>query len=305
MPKTHHTMPLDALLIPKLKRRLEELGFEFFDKQYAYFTAKKNKLNITVYEKGPKVFIQGKDTEDFIKFTLEPEIIERVILGQEEELNPEMFEPHFGIDESGKGDFFGPLVTAGVYVDKEMAKKLLEIGVADSKKLTDKKIHELAKKMFAIQGLHYDVITLTPLKYNALYGKFNNLNKMLAWAHAKITSNLLKKVPDCPRAFSDQFAKSHVLETALKQQGIDLEVFNLQQETKGERDVAVAAASVLARHFFVDWLARASERGGVTLPKGAGTPVVQAAELCRDKFEPNIFDNLVKKHFTIYKKLTR
>src|ERR1700704_5945624 len=119
----------------KLRALLEELGFQFAPKQYTLFFAQKNKLAVAVYEKGPKVLIQGKGVEEFVQFELEPKILGEAKLGYEEVHSPEMFEPHFGIDESGKGDFFGPLVIAGVYVDREIARKFLDAGIQDSKRI--------------------------------------------------------------------------------------------------------------------------------------------------------------------------
>src|SRR5205823_61564 len=84
-----------------------------------------------VYEKGPKVLVQGKGVEEFVQFELEPKILGEAKLGYEEVHSPEMFEPHFGVDESGKGDFFGPLVIAGVYVDRGIARKLVDAGVPE------------------------------------------------------------------------------------------------------------------------------------------------------------------------------
>src|ERR1700740_630845 len=112
----------------KLRALLEQLGFEFSPKEYTIFFAQKNKLSVAVYEKGPKVLVQGKDVEEFVQFELEPKILGEAKLGYEEVHSPEMFEPHFGVDESGKGDFFGPLVIAGVYVDRVIARTLLDAG---------------------------------------------------------------------------------------------------------------------------------------------------------------------------------
>src|SRR5437868_9899289 len=139
---THALTPEQA---KKLSALLEELGFEFSAKQYTLFFARKNKLSVAVYEKGPKVVVQGKGAEEFVQFELEPKILGEARLGYEEVHSPEMFESHFGIDESGKGDFFGPLVIAGVYVDRGIARKLLDAGVQDSKRIgSDAKIHALA-----------------------------------------------------------------------------------------------------------------------------------------------------------------
>src|SRR5256714_12026197 len=130
----------------KLQALLEELGFEFAPKPYTIFFAQKNKLSVATYEKGPKVLIQGKGVEEFVQFELEPKILGEAKLGYEEVHTPEMFEPHFGIDESGKGDFFGPLVIAGTYVDRGIARKLLDAGVVDSKRIgSDIRIRALAE----------------------------------------------------------------------------------------------------------------------------------------------------------------
>ncbi len=134
---TSFTSPLTLAQAEQLRARLPDLGFDFIAKPYTLFAAEKPaaKVNVSVYEKGPKVLIQGKGTEDFVKFCLEPEILGAAQLGYEEELNPEAYAPHFGIDESGKGDFFGPLVIAGVYVDPEIARAFQAAGVTDSKKI--------------------------------------------------------------------------------------------------------------------------------------------------------------------------
>ncbi len=128
---TTYTQEIEEGDVEKLRELLKRGGFEMLEKPYAYYGARKGKLNVTVYEKGPKVLIQGKDTEEFVKFILEPEILGEARLGYEEVHNPEMFQPHFGIDESGKGDYFGPLVIAGVYTELESTRALMEAGVMD------------------------------------------------------------------------------------------------------------------------------------------------------------------------------
>src|SRR3982074_2905195 len=100
-----YTHPLTDDQVAKLRALLEELGFEFAPQPYTIFFAQKNKLSLAVYEKGPKVLVQGKGVEEFVQFELEPKILGEAKLGYEELHLPRMFEPHFGIDESGKGDF--------------------------------------------------------------------------------------------------------------------------------------------------------------------------------------------------------
>src|SRR5213595_3093098 len=143
---TSYTHPLTTVQAAKLRTLLTDLGFEFAERPYTLFFAQKNKLSVAVYEKGPKIVLQGKGIEEFVHFELEPKILEQAKLGYEEIHSPEMFEPHFGIDESGKGDFFGPLVIAGVYVDAPVVRKFLDAGIKDSKRIgSDARIRALAK----------------------------------------------------------------------------------------------------------------------------------------------------------------
>ncbi len=153
-PVNSYTIAITPPQAEALKILLKDQGFEFADRPYTIFFAQKAKLSVAVYEKGPKVVLQGKDTEEFVRFYLEPEILKEARVGYEEVLQPEMFEPHFGIDESGKGDFFGPLVIAGVYVEREIARHLISLGVTDSKKIgSDKRIRQLADGILKIPGL--------------------------------------------------------------------------------------------------------------------------------------------------------
>lgn len=290
-----YTMPIKDSDVETIRAILDEGGFEFKEKPYAHFSAKKGKLNVTVYEKGPKVLVQGKETEDFVKFTLEPIVLGEARLGYEEVNEPEMFEPHFGIDESGKGDFFGPLVIAGAYTDATSTRSLMDAGVMDSKRITSaNKIAKLAKIIRDTRGVSYEVVSIGPERYNEMYGSFRNLNRLLAWGHARVIRSLAEKVPSCPRALSDQFARKEVLEKELARHGVDIE---LQQRTKGESDVAVAAASILARERFVQWIAASSEKSGVTIPLGAGPHVLDAARELIAEHGNDILPKVAKMHF--------
>ncbi len=271
---TAHTGPLTPAQVEKLREALERLGYDFETKPYAIFAARKGKLNVTVYEKGPKVLIQGKDTEDFIRFTLEPEVLGEARLGYEEILEPDRFEPHFGIDESGKGDFFGPLVIAGAYTDATIARRLIEAGIMDSKRVTSPaRIRALAAIIKGMPGCTTAVICIGPERYNSMFASFKNLNRLLAWGHARAIESLAAARPDCPRTLSDQFARPEILQRALKEKGLTLQ---LEQRTKGESDTAVAAASILARERFIDWMDKASTSLGIKLPLGASDAVVEA-----------------------------
>src|SRR4051812_18032049 len=182
---TSYTHPLTTDQAAKLRELLKDLGFAFAERPYTLFFAQKNKLSVAVYEKGPKVLLQGKGIEEFVQFELEPKVLGEAKLGYEEVHSPEMFQPHFGIDESGKGDFFGPLVIAGVYVDAGIARKFLDAGVQDSKRIgSDARIRTLAESIRKESLGLVDMVLIGPAKYNELYQKFGNLNSLLGWGHA-------------------------------------------------------------------------------------------------------------------------
>jgi ribonuclease HIII len=292
---TSHTAPLTPAQAETLRNLLAEKGFDFESKPYTLYAARKGKLSVTVYEKGPKVLIQGKETEDFIRFTLEPEVTGVAQIGYEEVLDPEQFEPHFGIDESGKGDYFGPLVIAGAYTDATIARRLIDAGIMDSKRITSAaRIRKLAEMIRATPGCTTTVISIGPERYNQLHSSFKNLNRLLAWGHARAIESLAAARPECPRALSDQFARPEVLQRALKEKGLTLQ---LDQRTKGESDTAVAAASILARERFIDWIDKASAAGGIRLPLGASPAVVQAARELVARDGPEMLGKVAKLHF--------
>jgi ribonuclease HIII len=292
---TSYTHPLSTDQAAKLRVLLHGLGFEFAQRPYTLFFAQKNKLSVAVYEKGPKVLLQGKGIEEFVQFELEPKILEQAKLGYEEVHSPEMFEPHFGIDESGKGDFFGPLVIAGVYVDREVARKFLDAGIQDSKRIgSDAKIRALAQIIRTTSGAIGDKVVIGPERYNDLYEKFGNLNSLLGWGHARVIENLLVRKPDCPRALSDKFADASVIEKALLKHG---QTIHLEQRTKAESDLAVAAASILAREAFIDWLERYGKAMGVKLGRGVSTEVKEAAKKLVESEGPVALRKVAKVHF--------
>jgi ribonuclease HIII len=286
---------LDAAQVAKLRALLQELGFRFTPKEYTLFFAQKNKLSVAVYEKGPKVLIQGKGVEEFVQFELEPKVLGEAKLGYEEVHSPQMFEPHFGIDESGKGDFFGPLVISGVYVDRGIARKLLDSGVQDSKRIgSDARVRALAESIRKTTGGLTDTVLIGPEKYNELYEQFGNLNSLLGWGHARVIENLLAKKPNCPHALSDQFADARVIQRSLLRHGKEIK---LEQRTKAESDVAVAAASILAREAFINWLEHQSKTLGFRLERGVSPSVKEAAKRLVETNGPAALRQVAKVHF--------
>jgi ribonuclease HIII len=198
---------------------------------------------------------------------------------------------HIGTDESGKGDFFGPLVIAGFFCPEGQAPVLTELGVRDSKTLSDKKIRDLAETLRA--GYVHSIVAIGPEKYNDLYGQFHNLNKLLAWGHARVIENILERV-DASRAITDQFGDERFVLQALMKKGRRIE---LLQRPRGESDPAVAAASILARAEFVKRLAMLSRQWEVDLHKGAGPPVETAAAVFLARHGTEALGQVAKLHF--------
>jgi ribonuclease HIII len=196
-----------------------------------------------------------------------------------------------GIDESGKGDYFGPLVIAAVFVDATTQGELKLMAVRDSKKISDGRILEMAPDIKTI--CPHSVIAIGPQKYNELYAKIKNLNRLLAWGHAKALENLLERVP-CERAISDQFGNERLILNALQDKG---RTIVLEQRTKAESDLAVAAASILARAEFLLRLKRLSNEIGTTLPKGASPTVELAARMVIKKHGQDRLGHVAKLHF--------
>jgi ribonuclease HIII len=173
-----------------------------------------------------------------------------------------------GLDESGKGDYFGPLVIGAVYVDGLTEAQLITLGVRDSKLLSDHRVLTMAE---AVKGTcpHF-VVSIGPKTYNEMYERMQNLNQLLAWGHAQSLEKVLGKV-SCNLAIADQFGDESYLLNALGEKG---RLIKLEQRPHAESDVAVAAASILARAEFVRRMEQLSNRAGKTLPKGAFDPSI-------------------------------
>ncbi len=261
---------------------------------HALFAAEGDKVRISLFKTG-KCLVQGKRAEEFVQFTLEPLVLKSVRFGYEEILDPARFEPHIGIDESGKGDFFGPLVIAAVYVDGPIARCFSELGVRDSKTIASAtRIRTLAKAIHQHVGDRWAVVAIGPQRYNELYADIRNVNRLLAWGHARALENVLERVPQCPRALSDQFGHRALIEKALLKKGRSIV---LEQRTKAESDLAVAAASILARERFLDALRSLGERFGTSLPRGVSLPVRQTAVRLLKEKGPAILWEIAKCHF--------
>ena len=285
------TLELSPQESPRVRELLTENGFVFSDAPYAFFRAKSPSGTITFYQKG-KVVIQGQESPTWA-----------LLIGGEQPdrfaealaLHPSPPPPCWiGIDETGKGDYFGPLVVVAAMVDRERLDLIRELGVADSKKLADKRALELAKELKTF--VPFAKVVIHPPRYNPLYAKIGNLNKLLAWGHARSLEDLLEAQPHCGYAISDQFARDErVVQRALMERGRQIQ---FDQRTKAESDPAVAAASILARAEFLWQMRRLEREAGQRLPKGAGPPVLAAARELVAKQGEEVLGRYAKLHFS-------
>ena len=252
--------------------------------------------NVNLYTSG-KLLVQGRGAREFVLNILEPMVLGVASLGYEEVLNPESVSPHLGTDESGKGDFFGPMVIAAAYTNETLSHQMQKLGVKDSKLITsDQQALKLGAEIRKLLGENrYTIVRIGNTTYNRLYATMKSVNRLLSWGHARCIENLLTLVPGCPRAVSDQFASSKdAIERALMKKGRSIE---LVQMHKAESDIAVAAASILARESFLRSLQQMASLYGQTFPKGASPQVQEAAVELIKKKGPRILMEVAKCHF--------
>ena len=275
-------------------------GFHEITRPFTAFCFEGQNVVAAYYPKKGRLLVQGKGADDFLEFVLlrtpgadpvAPIPIAPVIGGTD-------MRPHFGVDESGKGDYFGPLVVAGVYSDERTAGALVKLGCRDSKAIKDDNlIIRMAEQIKALPGVAHATLCLPPTRYNEVYAGIGNLNKLLARGHARIIAALHEKVPSCPRALCDQFAgRESVLRDAVRQRGVCIE---LEQRHRAEADVAVAAASILARARFVRWMREASEACGCKLPLGCAPHVKKAARVFLERYGRERLGDVAKLHFKV------
>lgn len=298
-PLTSHTCKLTDRQAVLLEGYLRDHDYKFRDVPYARFAAEREKTNVVFYESG-KLVVQGKGTQDFVEFVLEPHILQEVKLGYESVLNPELLAPRIGVDESGKGDFFGPLCIAGVYINENVIAAWKGKGIQDSKNISgDKRIAELADLIRKTPGCVFSVVPIGNEAYNRLYAKMRSVNTLLAWGHARVIENLMgvayQMEPPPVRAISDQFAHDKgVIGKALMKLGRGIE---LVQRHKAEEDIAVAAASILARNEFVSRLRDLGKNYNMLFPKGASAAVDAAAKEFVTKCGAGELSKVAKTHF--------
>lgn len=294
--KTTYTIELNNESMDKLADYLESDSsgtWSPYDLPYTFFAFKGERVHVVGYQSG-KLVVSGKRTEDFVRDILEAEITGVARLGYDEVHNPEWFSLHAGCDESGKGDLFGPLITACVIADGDMVRRWLDLGIADSKKLADSNILMLDKEIRKTEGVVIKTTFAGMPKYNQLYQKFGrNLNKLLAWYHSKSLIGALEERP-APWGLLDQFTKQKLVDAYLtKVQG----KFQLISRTKAESDPVVAAASVVARAVYILEMKRLSKKWGEKLLKGSGAEVLVQAKQIVEQLGADELKNFAKMHF--------
>ena len=278
----------------RLERELNQGNYRRIPVPHARMAGERPGLRVVLYASGACV-AQGAGAAEWVQFTLEPSILGEARDGYDAVLDPAAHAPHAGVDESGKGDFFGPMVIACAYVDEALAADLKRLNVRDSKRITsDAVARRMASDLRTLLRGRFSVVTIGPRAYNRLYARMKSVNRLLAWGHATALEELLNRVPDCPRAVADQFGPEHQIVSQLKQRGRSV---RLEQRTKAESDPAVAAASILARDGFLAGLEKISRETGVALPKGASPAVRAAAEDVVRRQGPARLLEIAKTHF--------
>lgn len=280
---------------------LHKFEAELHAKPYSFWEIRNKDFVATFYNSG-KFVVQGKDFDALLDaLSTAFEDFSKQGTGNREKKNnrtsftvPHLPFPYIGTDESGKGDFFGPLVVAGVLVNQENAEIFKKIGVKDSKSLKDKQILELAYEIK--KNAVHSVVVIGNEKYNELYVKFMNLNKLLAWGHARVIENILEK-QHCEYALSDKFGDESLILNALMKRG---QTIKLEQRVRAESDIAVAAASILARATFVQHILDLQSYYGCKFPKGCNEGVKDAARVFIKQFGKLRLKEVCKAHFKTY-----
>jgi len=204
-----------------------------------------------------------------------------------------------GVDESGKGDYFGYLIIAGVVIDKEREEELKKLNVRDSKKISDEGIKKISKSIKSL--LPFDIVRISPSRYNKLYNKLKNINKILAWGHARVVENLLEK-HNVDLIIFDKFSSRDYIEKSIMKKGKNVDRVEI---IKGERDIGVAVASIIARDEFLSTLKKLEKKWNFHFPKGAGSIVDRYGVEFVKKFGFESLRKVAKYHFKNTEKIKK
>jgi ribonuclease HIII len=295
------TMQLPRDQTEKFRKHLESKGFSFEKRPHQIFLARNEGVVVNLYENGKIVFggnnyLLIEEIRDFL-LSIGAKDIKR----RKKEYPPiEVSGTRIGTDEVGKGDYYGPLVIGGILITEDKEEKISKLGIKDSKRLSETTISNLAIKIREILNKkEYEVIWISPIKYNILYNDLGNLNKILGWGHARTIENLLDDGKNCKIAIADQFGDQSYIERALMRKGRQI---RLIQVPHAERDLAVAAASVLAREMFNQKFQEMCDSYGIQFPKGASLVIEFGKQLVKE-YGIDVLRNVAKVHFSITQKI--
>lgn len=291
---------------PRLRAWLEQQSasgetFTFRDLDHAFWQARAGSAVISFYRSG-KVLVQGPATAEWARRILDSDVPahanakpQSLDLGghsaPQSGFDPPPADTWIGIDETGKGDYFGPLVACAVRLERKDLGWLAELGVGDSKGIDDVRIAALAPQLAA--AVPHEIVRISPQRYNELYEKFGNLNQLLAWAHATAAEKVLE-THSAQAILSDQFSPQPIVPRYFRGPGRDVRFL---QRPKAEGDAAVACASILARNAFLQGMRALEKQYGVTLHKGAGDPVLAAGRALVRTHGTPLLQHVAKLHF--------
>ncbi len=262
------------------------------DNQYVAFKFRSVSNSVAIMYFSGKLVFQGK--EDFTTMIS--------ALKKDLDITDKDFVAHMGVDEVGKGDYFGPLVVVGCFLTEEFSNKVKLLGFADSKKFSDEKITKLFN-MVRDYPYYYSSI-VNPKEYNEMTVKYRNASLLLAKQHSLVIENglmdLKNKGVECNYVVIDQFstAKSRVT-NELGELG---KMCKLIQFHKGESDIAVATASIIARGIFIEEWEKMNKKYDFHFPKGASN-VVDNAKLFVSNFGQEELNNVAKVSFKTTKEV--
>ena len=202
-----------------------------------------------------------------------------------------------GVDESGKGDFFGPLVIASFLAGTKDFARLKELGVRDGKLISNNRLLDI--DLALRENYPYALVIIDPLQYNRKYKQIKNLNKLLAWGHAESIEKLTAKYR-ADKAISDKFGKDELIEDELARRKVSLEI---EQRIRGESTIPVAAASIIARATFIREMEKLTREYGIEIPRGASALVDTAGREIVNRFGVDILEKIAKIHFKNFRKV--
>ena len=219
---------------------------------------------------------------------------------KEEKLHFVDFGEQIGSDEVGVGDFYLPMIVVAAYINKNQYQRLKELGVVDSKKISDKKIRELGPIL--VKEFEFSKLTLSNEKYNEMTAKGESINTLKAKMHNRALNNLHQKYIDVIAIYVDQFVNENKYYSYLTKDDEPI-VKGISFKTKGEsRFPCVALASVIARYSLLLEKDKLDAKYGLDFPFGAGKQADEFKKVLLDKVGQSEFDKLVKKNFKNYSK---